>query len=104
MTEEEKSSLLAGESEGGLYCPGCPGCADRCAKGLPLPDIMRAYMYTYGYGDAKMGKHLLADLKIAGSPCEGCPECTVTCPRGFDVAGRVRDIVRLTSVPTEFLL
>ena len=104
MTEEEKSSLLPGRSEGGLYCPGCPGCTDRCTKGLPVPDIMRAYMYTYGYGDAPMAQELLAGLRIAGDPCGDCAECTVGCPRGFNVSGRVRDIARLTSVPSEFFV
>ena len=104
MTEDEKSSLLPGKSEGGLYCPGCSGCTDRCTKGLPVPDIMRAYMYTYGYRDPRMAQDLLAGLRIGGDPCGECAECTVGCPRGFDVPVRVRDIVRLTSVPAEFLL
>ena len=103
MTDDEKSSLVPGKSEGGLYCPGCSGCTDRCTKGLPVPDIMRAYMYTYGYGDARMAQELLAGLRIAGDPCGGCTACTVGCPRGFNVPGRVRDIARLTSVPAEFL-
>jgi len=104
MTEEEKSSLVPGKSEGGFYCPGCSGCTERCTKGLPVPDIMRAYMYTYGYRDARMAQDLLAGLRIAGDPCGECEECTVGCPRGFDVPRRVRDITRLTSVPAEFLL
>ena len=103
MTDDEKSSLVPGKSEGGLYCPGCSGCTDRCTKGLPVPDIMRAYMYTYGYGDARMAQELLNGLRIADYPCGGFTACTVGCPRGFNVPGRVRDIARLTSVPAEFL-
>ncbi len=60
-------------------------------------------MYTYGYGDSRMAQDLLAGLRIAGDPCGECAECTVDCPKGFNVTGRVRDIARLTSVPTEFL-
>ena len=103
LTEDEKSSLIPGKSEGGLYCPGCPGCSDRCTRGLPVPEIMRAYTYTYGYGDARMAQELLNGLRIAGDPCGGCTACTVGCPRGFNVPGRVRNIARLTSVPAEFL-
>ena len=103
LTEDEKSSLIPGKSEGGLYCPGCPGCSDRCTRGLPVPEIMRAYMYTYGYGDARLAQDLLAGLRINGNPCGECAECTVGCPRGFDLPVRVRDISRLTSVPSEFL-
>jgi predicted aldo/keto reductase-like oxidoreductase len=104
LTEEEKTSLLPGKSEGGLYCPGCPGCTDRCSKNLPVPDIMRAYMYTYGYRDARLGRDLLSGLRIDGDPCGGCDECTVDCPRGFDLPGRIGDVARLTSVPEEFLI
>jgi predicted aldo/keto reductase-like oxidoreductase len=103
MTEEEKAALIPGKSEGGLYCPGCSGCTERCTKGLPVPDIMRAYMYTYGYGDSQLAQDLLARLRITGDPCGDCEACTVDCPRGFNVSGRVRDIARLTSVPPEFL-
>jgi predicted aldo/keto reductase-like oxidoreductase len=102
MTEEEKSSLVPGKSQGGLYCPGCSGCTDQCRNRLPVPDIMRAYMYTYGYRDPRMAQDLLVGLKIDHDPCGDCTECTVGCPRGFDVAGRVRDISRLASVPIEF--
>jgi predicted aldo/keto reductase-like oxidoreductase len=103
MTETEKSALIPGKTEGGLYCPGCTGCTERCAKGLPVPDLMRAYMYTYGYRDPRMAQDLLADLGVRGNPCGDCGECSVGCSRGFDVSGRVRDITRLTTVPEEFL-
>jgi predicted aldo/keto reductase-like oxidoreductase len=103
LTEDEKSALVPGRFEGGLYCPGCSGCADRCTRGLPVPDIMRAYMYTYGYGDSRMAQDLLAELRITGNPCSECEVCTVGCPRRFNVSERVRDIARLTSIPSEFL-
>jgi len=104
MTDEEKASLLPGKSEGGLYCPGCAGCSERCSRGLPVPDIMRAYMYAYGYRDARKGRDLLAVLNIPADPCASCRECTVGCPRRFDVRERIKDIARLGSVPEEFLV
>jgi predicted aldo/keto reductase-like oxidoreductase len=103
MTEEEKAALLPGKSEGGLYCPGCSDCTQRCSKALPVPDLMRAYMYTYGYKDPRIAQELLADLRIAGNPCSDCTTCTVGCTKGFDVPDRVRDVARLASVPAEFL-
>jgi predicted aldo/keto reductase-like oxidoreductase len=102
LTESEKAALVPGKAEGGLYCPGCTGCTERCAKNLPVPEIMRAYMYTYGYRDPALGQELLAGLGVSGNPCGDCEECTVGCVRGFDVAERVRDVSRLTSVPSEF--
>jgi uncharacterized protein len=102
LSESEKAALVPGKAEGGLYCPGCTGCTERCAKNLPVPEIMRAYMYTYGYRDPALGQELLAGLGISGNPCGDCNECTVECVRGFDVAERVQDVSRLTSVPSEF--
>jgi len=104
MTAEEKASLIPGKAEGGLYCPGCAGCSGRCARRLPVPDIMRAYMYTYGYRDARKGRDLLCALNVGPDPCSSCRVCTVGCPRQFDVRGRIRDIARLRSVPEEFLV
>jgi uncharacterized protein len=65
---------------------------------------MRAYMYTYGYKDPRLGQELLAGLRVGANPCGGCIACTVDCPRGFDVPGRIRDVSRLTHVPSEFLI
>jgi succinate dehydrogenase/fumarate reductase-like Fe-S protein len=65
---------------------------------------MRAYMYTYGYRDARKGRDLLASLNIPADPCSLCQDCTVGCPRRFDVRGRIGDIARLASVPEEFLI
>jgi succinate dehydrogenase/fumarate reductase-like Fe-S protein len=64
---------------------------------------MRAYMYTYGYGDAAQGHELLASLDIEGNPCSDCRECPVRCVKGFPVAEKIADITRLTAVPGEFL-
>ena len=103
MTEEEKADLAAGKSEGGLYCQECGQCTQNCNKGLPIPEIMRAYMYTYGYGDPSMGYALLTSLNMADNPCGDCTFCPVQCAKGFQVAERITDIARLATVPGEFL-
>jgi len=103
MTDEEKAGLLIGKSSGGLYCQGCEQCVPDCPKGLPIPDIMRAYMYTYGYRAPEMAQSLLSSLNLPGQPCAGCTTCSSVCAKGFDISGRIKDVARLTSVPTEFL-
>lgn len=103
MTDEEKGDLLLGKSQGGLYCQGCEHCVPNCPKGLPIPDIMRAYMYTYGYREPEMAHSLLSSLDLPERPCSDCMHCGAVCAKGFDISDRIKDISRLTSVPVEFL-
>ena len=103
MTDEEKGDLLLGKSQGGLYCQGCEHCVPNCPKGLPIPDIMRAYMYTYGYREPVMAHSLLSSLDLPEQPCSDCSHCGAVCAKGFDVSDRIKDVSRLTRVPVEFL-
>ena len=103
MTDKEKGDLALGTSESGLYCQGCQRCVPGCSKRLPIPDIMRSYMYAYGYGNASMAQTLLAELKLPSGVCSDCTECSVRCVKGFNVPEKITDITRLTTVPGEFL-
>jgi predicted aldo/keto reductase-like oxidoreductase len=103
LTEKEKSDLAAASSEPGLFCSGCKKCLPVCPKNLPVPDLMRAYMYAYGYSSPAMAATLLAELGISNNPCSGCETCTVKCPGNFDVKGRIADISRVADMPSDFL-
>jgi predicted aldo/keto reductase-like oxidoreductase len=103
LTEQEKADLAIGQSKGGLYCQGCERCVSQCRRSLPIPDLMRAYMYSYGYGEPAMGHELLTGLRVRENPCIGCDSCPVNCAKGFAVAEKIRDITRLNTVPAEFL-
>jgi uncharacterized protein len=103
LTPEEMHQLEADAPVAGLYCQGCERCLDHCPKELPIPDLMRAYMYTYGYHDTLKARELLGSLCLPPDPCVECETCLVTCSRGFRVNDRIRDVVRLQSVPLEFL-
>jgi uncharacterized protein len=103
LTDEEKADLLLGKSQGGLYCQGCEHCVPNCPKGLPIPDIMRAYMYTYGYREPEMAHALLSTLDLPKLPCSDCSLCGAVCAKGFDISARIKDVSRLTEVPVEFL-
>ena len=102
LTEEEKTSLAFGKSESGLYCQGCEHCVPNCPKGLPIPDIMRAYMYTYGYRQPDMAQSLLKSLALESNPCGDCSHCTSVCTKGFNVAEKIADVSRVINVPEEF--
>jgi predicted aldo/keto reductase-like oxidoreductase len=103
MTAQEEADLLVGKSHGGLYCPGCEHCVPNCPKGLPIPELMRAYMYTYGYRDSRQAQDLLLSLHIPNNPCADCSQCSAKCVKNFAISERINDVMRLTSVPEEFI-
>lgn len=103
LTDSEKQDLLAAANETGLYCTGCTKCLDSCPSRLPVPDLMRAYMYAYGYSNTRMAYNLLTELGTNQNPCGDCSVCKVSCTKKFDVKEKIADISRLVNVPSDFL-
>jgi aryl-alcohol dehydrogenase-like predicted oxidoreductase len=103
LTEEERSDLVYGPAQGGLYCQGCEICVKGCQHQLPIPEFMRAYMYTYGYRDLALARDLLTRHATVGAECSTCVTCTAVCVKGFDIAGRIADVRRVKDIPEEFL-
>lgn len=103
MSDEEAESLLAADEHTGFYCNGCTGCQTQCRRDLPVTDLMRAYMYTYAYGNLEKGREILDEYGVDADPCKGCPGCTVTCRSGFPVAERIAKVSRLKDVPEDFI-
>jgi predicted aldo/keto reductase-like oxidoreductase len=102
LTEQEKMDLQMEVADAGLYCQQCGQCRPGCPENLPLPSLMRSYMYAYGYRNLEAAHGLLQELDLPSNPCRSCISCTVRCVQGFDVADRVRDIVRLRSLSADF--
>lgn len=104
LTPEELYDLKMSETHNvvGLYCQGCQRCLPQCPKGLPIPEMMRAYMYAYGYKNLAAAHELVSALNLPDDPCAGCPSCSVSCAFKFDVHERMVDINRLKSIPAEF--
>ncbi|MDR2057906.1 MAG: aldo/keto reductase [Dysgonamonadaceae bacterium] len=86
-----------------LYCQNCGNCVSQCTKHLPIPTIMRAYMYNYGYKYPSLSKETLGELSVTGNDCSGCRTCTVNCPSGFKVADKIAAITPIVNVPSYFL-
>jgi uncharacterized protein len=103
LTPEERSAVAYGPAEGTLYCDGCQTCVGGCPHRLPLPEFMRAFMYTYGYRDLSMAHTLLQSLPHDQLPCDSCDTCTARCAKGFDIRSRVTDVRRVADIPEEFL-
>lgn len=102
LTESEKRDLRMGIQTGGLYCQQCGTCLAQCPKGLPVPDLMRGYMYAYGYRNLEAAHDTVAALKLSDDPCGDCANCSVRCASAFDVRDRVTDIARLGRMPGDF--
>lgn len=104
LDDTEKGDLQLAMNEVGLYCHGCLSCSGQCPQNLPIPDLMRSYMYNYGYSYPAKAQTTVAQLNLSHNPCESCSGCTVTCPNGFDVRERITDIARIKLVPANFLV
>ncbi|WP_075591209.1 aldo/keto reductase [Labilibacter marinus] len=104
LSSDEKNDLALAKNEQGLFCNDtCNTCVTDCTKNLPVPELMRAYMYSYGYRNPLQAKELITTLNIENNPCDDCGSCTVSCTKSFDVAAKIKDISRLTIIPNDFL-
>jgi predicted aldo/keto reductase-like oxidoreductase len=103
IKDSEKDYLQKKASIPGFYCQGCGQCEKQCLAKLPIPDLMRAYMYCYGYRKPGMAQELVVSLGLPSHACEDCGTCPVKCSIGFNVPRKIRDVARLRDVPTEFI-
>lgn len=73
------------------YCSMCGSCGGTCAKGLPVPDILRYLMYAENYGEFSLGYSEYKNLPAALTSvrCADCSSCTVQCVNGVRVAERI---------------
>ncbi|MCD4770289.1 MAG: aldo/keto reductase [Bacteroidales bacterium] len=104
MTEQEEMDIRIAENRPGLFCSACSKCLNECKNLLPVPDLMRAYMYAYGYANMEKAHTLLSDLGTGANPCIDCSDCNVSCAKNFDVKTKIADISRLTTVPHDFII
>ncbi|HVN57992.1 MAG TPA: aldo/keto reductase [Bacteroidales bacterium] len=104
MTEQDKKDILAAATLQGMFCSGCNGCSGQCPSGLPVQELMRAYMYAYGYSNPSLAYSLLGELGTGPAPCMNCDTCTVSCRSNFRVREKITDISRLVNVPSDFIV
>lgn len=73
------------------YCRMCGACNGVCAKGVPVPDMLRYLTYVEGYGQFAMARERFLDLpaEVRGVRCADCASCSVDCPNGVKVRERV---------------
>lgn len=103
LTTGEQEYLAALCNKEMMFCQQCNKCVAQCTEHLPIPDIMRAYMYTYGYKYSQLSKETLTELNLEENVCSGCNSCTVDCPSGFNVSQKIAAIIPVMHVSNEFL-
>jgi uncharacterized protein len=96
--ELQKEALLHSH-----YCQGCGQCLGQCPENLPIPDLMRAYMYTHDYRNLALAQDLLLSLNLPTRVCGHCSQCSVKCSIGFNISAKIRDIVRVKDIPCGFM-
>lgn len=103
LTAKDKDylAMLCGKEL--LYCQQCGKCTDECAEHLPIPDLMRAYMYAYGYKNASLSKETLLSLNLADDACKKCKKCSVSCTSDFNVPEKIAAITSVRNIPDVFL-
>jgi len=104
LSKQEERDLEFARDYAGLYCNACNRCDGQCQKNLPIPEIMRSYMYSYGYRNMRKAKLLLAEMGVENDPCASCDTCTVSCVKNFAVGEKVQSVSRLVDVPDEFIV
>ncbi|MBN1566290.1 MAG: aldo/keto reductase [Acidobacteria bacterium] len=101
LNEAERSDVNREASGPGMFCQGCGQCLRSCSAELPIPDLMRSYMYAFGYHQTTLAQSLLQSLELPDHVCEDCSSCRVVCTNGWNVAEKIHDILRLRDASLE---
>ena len=94
LTPEEIADLKA-TTTGGLFCQQCGTCLPQCPRQVPIRELMRGYMYAYGYRNAELAREVKAEAGVSGNPCGDCERCAVSCAMRFDIKSRVTSLSAL---------
>ena len=103
INKTEQTELEEAMSFQGFYCQGCEACLPQCPNGMPVPDLMRAWMYAYGYRNRLEAYDLVQELHIPAGGCDTCQDCRVVCRKAFDIKDKINNIIRLRDIPREFV-
>jgi len=104
LSDSEKNYLAMLKDKEMMFCQHCGRCSQQCPEGLPVPELMHAYMYAYGYKNAGLAKETLLGLNLPANACASCGKtCNVKCPSGFDVAAKIAAVTPVLHIPDVLL-
>lgn len=96
LSEKEKREIqLASMLRGTLYCQDCRFCVSTCPKKVEIPELMRAYMYSEGYGNLIQAEMTVEELpeKQGLGVCQNCSSCTAKCQHGININDRLKSLI-----------
>lgn len=97
LSEAELRDLRLGEIHSdGMYCQSCLSCVQTCPENLPIPELMRAYMYAFAYNNFDLAQDLLISLDLPSPLCRNCLSCQVRCRFNLGVKERLVELASLT--------
>ena len=103
LTQDEQQYLATLCTQDSLFCQQCNACVDQCPENLQIPDLMRAYMYAYGYKFARQAQETMLEAHLTTDACAGCDACKVSCTSGFNIGAKIAAIKPIINTPAEFL-
>jgi uncharacterized protein len=76
---------------GPTYCRMCGTCGGTCAKGVPVPDVLRILTYAEGYGQFSLARERFLELpqSVRDIRCSDCSSCLFHCANGITVRSRM---------------
>jgi hypothetical protein len=95
MTPQDMKDLKLDKTTGGLYCQQCGACLSQCRQSLPVPSLMRGYMYAAGYRNIELARDVVAEAGVSGNPCGDCEACAVACAMRFDIKSRMTGLAEI---------
>jgi len=92
---EQRELQLTSMLKGTLYCQNCRSCIPTCSNRVEIPNLMRAYMYTEGYGNLIQAQMTVEELpkKRGINICQECSSCTASCQHGINIDSRVKSLL-----------
>ncbi|MGD2295406.1 MAG: aldo/keto reductase [Candidatus Aminicenantes bacterium] len=93
-TQDKIAVQRAAKLENPFYCQNCRSCVSSCPQRVEIPNLMRAYMYSEGYGNliqAEMTIDVLAEDKGLKA-CSTCSACSATCAYGINISHRLNSL------------
>jgi len=92
---ESRDLQLASLLPGKMFCQNCRSCVPTCPHAVEVPTLIRAYMYTQGYGNRPQAEDVLSRLprEQGLNTCRACDACVAACRHGINIGGRVRTLL-----------
>jgi len=72
-------------------CRRCEACIATCPRGADVPELLRAQMYAFSYGNPAQARDTLDAIPAARGikACGGCDGCVAVCANRVDIGRRI---------------